>query len=189
MLMALLDLKLYLNYWGNYMFFLHFIPDSFIEFVIDLMLVVGGLGISLSWLPFTIRALIPYTTIISFFSTIVFMFGIFFKGGYSVEEEWKQKIKELEKEVEIAQAKSQVVNSQIETQIVEKVKTVKEKVYVTSTKIKENQVFIDNECIVPDVARLLYNSAVTGEISASATTIDASSTILIDSGQYSDQIK
>lgn len=171
------------------MFFLHFIPDSFIEFIIDLMLVVGGLGISLSWLPFTIRALVPYTTIISFVSTIVFMFGIFFKGGYSVEEEWKQKIAELEKEIEIAQAKSQVVNSQVETQIVEKVKTVKEKVYVTSSKIKENQSIIDNECVVPDVARLLYNSAIKGEISASATTVDASSTILINTGEFADQTK
>ena len=81
-------------------------------------------------------------------------------GGYGVEMAWRDKVKELEAKVAIAEQKSQQVNTVIQTKVVERVKMVEKKVEVVRTQIEKDKEIINAECKVPDIAVIDYNKAV-----------------------------
>lgn len=146
------------------MFLLHFIPDAFLQWVVNAILISGLAGIVVTTaFKFFIKYfpwIIPYRTLLQVISLILLVAGVYFKGGIGVEMEWRAKVKELEAKVAKAEAESKVVNEKIVTVYKDKVKVVKEQQVVIQEKIKEVQVNIDKECkITADTIDILNNSA------------------------------
>ena len=142
------------------MWFLSFVPTSFLEFLVHAMLLIGVLGylanIFLKNIPFFIQYSIP----LSIISIVLIVFGVFFEGSLLTEKVWRAKVEALEQKVAIAEAKSNETNIKIETVYVDRVKTVKEIQYVTRKNIKANASTIDKVCkIEPNVIDLLNTSA------------------------------
>ena len=81
-------------------------------------------------------------------------------GGYSVEMVWRAKAEELQAKINAAEAKSQQVNTVIQTKIVERVKVVEKKVEVVRTQIERDKEAINAECKVSDIAVKDYNQAI-----------------------------
>jgi len=93
------------------MWMLAFIPDSFLIYVINAILIAGAIGSFLfffvlhrilRWFP----ALSPYYLILQVISAVLLVAGIYLKGGYSVEMEWRAKVAELEEKVRVSETKS-----------------------------------------------------------------------------------
>ena len=162
------------------MFILHFLPDEYLLLVINTILLIGAVGFIAGFFIKFIPILNRCRLLLTILSTILLVVGVYFKGGYSVELEWKNRVAELEQKIAVAEAQSKEVNIQIETRIVEKVKVIKEKVYATNNIIQEHKEIINTECNVPDVARVLYNSAVNNELPAGTSIIDGTSTNIKD---------
>mgnify|MGYP006295570931 CR=1 FL=1 len=158
------------------MFLLHFLPDGYLLLAVNGILLVGAVGIILSVCSVFLRFLIPYTPTIKLVSAILLIAGSYFKGGYSVEMEWRNRVNEMQKRIEQAEEKARTATAKIETVLVEKVKIVKEKVNENKKAIKANKEIIDAECRIPDVARVLYNRAVTHDISRSTTNVNDTGT-------------
>jgi len=142
------------------MWFLSFVPTSFLEFLVHAMLLIGVLGylanIFLKNIPFISQYSIP----LSIISIVLIVFGVFFEGSLLTEKVWRAKVEALEQKVAIAEAKSNETNIKIETVYVDRVKTVKEIQYVTRKNIKTNAPSIDKVCkIEPNVIDLLNTSA------------------------------
>ena len=142
------------------MWFLSFVPTSFLEFLVHAMLLIGVLGylanIFLKNIPFISQYSIPLKII----SIVLVVFGIFFEGSLLTEKVWRAKVEALEQKIAIAEAKSNETNIKIETVYVDRVKTVKEIQYVTRKNIKANASTIDKVCkIEPNVIDLLNTSA------------------------------
>jgi hypothetical protein len=146
------------------MWILSFLPDSFLLYVINTTLLVGAIGSFLTffalhrllrWFP----AISPYYFILQIISAVLLVAGIYLKGGYGVEMEWRSKVKEFEDKIKIAEEKSAKTNTVIQTKIVEKVKVVKDTQYVIQEKIKEVEKLIDKECKVAPEAIDLHNAA------------------------------
>ena len=78
--------------------------------------------------------------------------GLYMKGGYEFEMQWRDRVAEMQKKVDAAEAKSKVVNTDIKTKIVTKIK-----------KIKEHETVINAECKVPKEAIDILNSSARGE--------------------------
>ena len=150
------------------MFILHLLPDSLLLLAINSILLFGTIGtiagFLIKYIPFFAKYRIP----IHILSTILLVLGVYFKGSYSTEMEWRERVAEVERKLAIAEEESHHENVRIETQVVEKIKVIKEKVYETKNIIKEHETIINAECHVPDVARVLYNSAVNNEIPPSS---------------------
>ena len=146
------------------MFILHFLPDSYLLWAVNIILLLGAVGTIAGFFIKFIPFLNQYKLLLNILSTILLVAGVYFKGGYSVEMEWRNRVAELEQKIAEAEAQSHEVNVQIETRVVEKVKVIKEKVYATKKIIQEHKEIINAECTVPDVARVLYNSAVNNEV-------------------------
>lgn len=82
------------------MFLLHFLPDSFLQTVINLVL-FSGLGLTvigfflIGWIPGARN----YKSLIQIIGVVLLVAGIYWKGGYGVEMEWRAKVAELEAKV------------------------------------------------------------------------------------------
>ena len=146
------------------MFLLHFLPDSFLELVVNLVL-FAGLG--LTAISFTIIGWIPglrnYKTLAQILGVLLLAAGLYWKGGYGVEMEWRTKVADLEAKVVAAEAKSKETNTVIQTKVVTKIKRVKEVQVKNQEVIKQVEKLINAECTVPKEAVEILNAAARNE--------------------------
>ena len=149
------------------MWMLAFIPDAFLAWVINTVLITGIIGFAASfffgyvvrWLP----AIAPYHLLIQVVSIVLLVAGVYFKGGYSVEMAWRERVAELEAKIAISEQQSKEVNEKIVTVYKDKVKVVKEVQVVVQEKIKTVEVKIDSQCKITDDTADILNQAATGK--------------------------
>jgi hypothetical protein len=146
------------------MWLLHFLPDTFLAFIVNMVLIVGLVSTVLTCflLKYVVRLmpmLSPHVRIAQIVSVVVLLSGVYFKGGYSTEMLWREKVREVEAQLEEAKKESAKVNTVVETKVVTQTKVVKEKAdaliqYVDREVIKE----IEN-CRVPAEVLEVHNEA------------------------------
>jgi hypothetical protein len=146
-------------------FLLHFLPDSFLQTIINLVL-FAGLGATV--IGFFLVGFIPglrnYKTLIQVLGVVLLALGIYWKGGYSVEMEWRSRVNELQAKVDIAEAKSKETNTVIQERVVTKIKRVKEVQVKNKEIIKQVEKIINAECTVPKEAVDILNAAARNEV-------------------------
>lgn len=144
------------------MWILHFLPDSFIQLVVNCVL-FGGAGLTLFGV--LIAGWIPYVRnvkkIISLLGVILLVAGAYFKGGYGVEMEWRAKVEEMKAKVSAAEAKAKEANTKVETKIVTKIVKIQDKANTVRESIRRNKEKINAECKLSDEAISAYNANIT----------------------------
>ena len=148
------------------MWMLAFIPDALLAWAINTVLIVGIVGFVASfffgyvvrWLP----AIAPYHLLIQVVSIVLLVAGVYFKGGYSVEMVWRERVAELESKIAISEQKSKEVNEKIVTVYKDRVKVVKETQVVVQEKIKTVELKIDSQCKITAETVDILNQAATG---------------------------
>lgn len=148
------------------MWMMSFVPDSLLLYFINTILLVGAVGSFLTffalnrilrWFP----ALSPYYLILQVVSAVLLVGGIYFKGGYSVEMSWREKVKEAEAKVAIAEEQSKDLNKKLEEERKKK-QQVKIEYYTTvKTQIKEVEKVINSKCEIDPKVNELLNKAAT----------------------------
>jgi hypothetical protein len=141
------------------MWMMHLLPDSFLIFIIHALLVVGLIGMVIGFIGGKIPFVGTYATIIKIVSIVLFCVGLYWKGGYSVEEDWRQRVAEMEEKVRIAEEKSKETNVVIETKYKDRVKKITETRNVVVEKIKINEKIIDAKCELDPVVISILNEA------------------------------
>jgi len=123
------------------MWMLSFIPDAFLAWVVNTVLITGAVGFVASFFfGFVVRYLpviAPYRMFIQIVSIVLLVAGVYFKGGYSVEMEWRKKVADLEEKVKVSEAKSAQANEDLENVRKEKVKVIHDTKVVVQQKIVE----------------------------------------------------
>jgi hypothetical protein len=96
------------------MWMLSFIPDALLIWAINAVLLIGIAGTAVSIMfKLAIRYfpwIIPYRLLLQVVSVILLVLGVYLKGGYAVEAEWRARVAELE-------AKLQLLNNSQKKQI------------------------------------------------------------------------
>ena len=149
------------------MWMLAFFPDVFLAWIINTILITGIVGFVASfffgfvvrWIP----TIAPYHLLIQVISIVLLVAGVYFKGGYSVEMAWRERVAELEAKIAISEQKSKEVNEKIVTVYKDRVKVVKETQIVVQEKIKTVEVKIDSQCKITDETADILNQAATGK--------------------------
>ena len=152
------------------MWILHFLPDGFLNFVVNSILVVGFISTILTlfvinrlliWFP----AIAGYYRLIQAVSVAVFLLGVYLKGSYSTEMQWRERVAELQARVAQAEAQSTTANTVVQEKIVEKTKVVRERgrdivKYVDREVVKKEEIikYIE-QCPVPKEIIDLHNAA------------------------------
>lgn len=109
------------------MWLLSFLPTGFLEFIINAVLVGSVSGIVLGFFGSKLPVVGTHATIIKYVSIVLFCIGLYWKGGFSVEKEWRERVEAMEVKVRQAEAQAKEANEHIETRVVEKTKVVREK--------------------------------------------------------------
>jgi hypothetical protein len=109
------------------MWLLNFLPTGFLEFIINAVLVGSVSGIVLGFFGSKLPVVGTHATIIKYVSIVLFCVGLYWKGGFSVEKEWRERVEAMEVKVKQAEAQAKEANEQINTRVVERTKVVREK--------------------------------------------------------------
>jgi len=92
-------------------------------------------------------------------SGAVIAISTYMLGAVANENEWRQRVAELEKQVESAKAESQKVTTEVVTQFVTKREVVKEKGQNIITYVDREVVKYNNECKLPAEVIKIHNDA------------------------------
>jgi hypothetical protein len=141
------------------MFLLNFIPDSFLIWAINAILLMGLVGTLSSYFIRFIPPLYPYAGLVKTLGIVLLVLGVWFRGGYDVEMEWRDRVKEVEAKVAAAEAESKKVNTVLQKVYVDKIKLVKDLQIVIQERIVEKEKIIDAECKVAPEALDILNEA------------------------------
>lgn len=145
------------------MWLLHFLPDSFLIWVINGICIAGAvstvLGFFCGWIPFVGRWKLP----LQLLGIALLVAGVYFKGGYSTEMEWRARVAEVEAKVKVAEAKAKEANTKVQEKIVTKIVKIKEKAEVAKENIRRNKEKINAECKLSDEAVAAYNASIIKE--------------------------
>ena len=145
------------------MWILHLLPDSFLIYVINGICIAGlvatVLGFFLGWVPFVGRWKLP----LQLLGIALLVAGVYFKGGYSTEMEWRARVAEVEAKVKVAEAKAKKANAQVQTKIFTKIVKIHDKANTVKETIRRNKEKINAECKLSDEAISAYNSNIIKE--------------------------
>ena len=112
------------------MWMLQFIPDSFLLLVVNGILITGAVLTFLSffiinkvlrWFP----PLAGWLNILQIVSIALLLAGVYFKGSYQTEAEWRTKVAEVETKLKSAEEISKKENVKIVTKVVTKTQIVR----------------------------------------------------------------
>ena len=147
------------------MLILHFLPDSLILWFCNIVLLLGMIltlaGLFAHRIPVIWQYQLPFKVL----GIALLSAGVYFRGGYSVEMAWRERVVELEEKLKTAQEASQQVNTQVETKVVTKTRVIKEKAdtmiqYVDREIFKDREVVREvNNCPVPKEVIDVHNEA------------------------------
>jgi hypothetical protein len=146
------------------MFLLNFIPDAFLLWIVNAILIAGIIGTVVAFFfGFFVRYLpwiTPYRMLLQIVALVLLITGVYFKGGVGVEMSWRARVAEMEAKVAKSEAESKTANENIKTVYVDKVRVVKETQVVIQEKIKTVEVKIDSQCkITSDTVDILNDAA------------------------------
>jgi hypothetical protein len=147
------------------MFILHLLPDTVILWVCNGLLLVG---IALTVLAFFIKS-IPfinqYQIPAQILGIALLVSGVYFRGGYAVEQEWRERVAQVQAKVAAAEQLSKEETIKIVEKVVEKTKIVRTRgtdiiKYVDREVVKYDVKFAPGGvCEIPQEFITAYNRA------------------------------
>ena len=147
------------------MWILHLLPDALIAWIVNTILIAGTVvtvaGFFVRFIPFVNTYRIP----VQIAGILLLTVGVYFQGGYTTEMAWRERVREVEDKLAIAEKQSAEVNTEIVTKVVTQTKIVRERGddiirYVDREVVRNQEVigFVEN-CPIPEIIINTHNAA------------------------------
>ena len=152
------------------MWLLSWVPDSLLEHIVNGILILGVVGTLLTffvinrilrWFP----PLARWVNVAQIISAIILLAGVYFKGSFQTEAEWRAKVAEAQQRVDRAEQEAKQANEALAKKTKEKIVYVKEKGLVIKqyldrvvTQDKEVIKFVEH-CPIPAKIIETHNAA------------------------------
>ena len=146
------------------MWLLHFLPDSYLAFIVNAVLLLGLIATVLTcfllkYLVRLIPALAPNVFVAQVVSVAVFLCGVYFKGGYSTEMIWRERVREVEEKLAQAEKESKLATEKLEKKAREKVQVIQGRQVIVKQYIDREVTKYDNQCRIPEPFVRAHNNA------------------------------
>lgn len=140
---------------------LHFLPDSLILWFCNIVLLTGAMLVVAGFFAHRIPVIWQYQLPFKVLGIALLSAGVYFRGGYSVEMAWRERVAELETKIAQAQEASEKVNTVIQTKVVTKTKVIKEKADTIIEYVDRDRVItkFSETCPIPQEAIDVHNEA------------------------------
>jgi len=148
------------------------IPDAILNWVYWLIIAAGLTGLFAGWIGKWIPFYGNYVQFLKPIGIVLLVLGVWLRGGYDTEMQWRAKVEEAQAKVAKAEEASNNFNTKLEEERKKKSKVRTE--YITTVKeciVKETQV-IDAECKVAPEALSILNDAAKNPIKKGTVTIE-----------------
>jgi len=154
-----------------------FIPSDFFIWITYILFAVGLALYLISkvvdWLPHLYKLPNLYRFPIEVLGVVMLVAGAYLFGSYGTEMIWRERVKDMEDRVKVAEEQSQKVNTVVQTRVITRIKVVKQNVYQNREIIREvagRQ--LDSECTLPVSTVVLHDSASRNEVARGAPSTD-----------------
>ena len=107
------------------MWILHFLPDAVILWICNTVLLAGILLTTVAFFIKRIPIINQYRIPAQVLGIALLVAGVYWRGGYAIEQEWRERVAAVEAKVAAAEAQSREVNTKIVTKVVTRTQIVK----------------------------------------------------------------
>ena len=107
------------------MWILHFLPDAVILWTCNIVLLAGLLLTVTAFFIKRIPIINQYRMPAQVLGIALLVMGVYWRGGYAIEQEWRERVAEVEARVAAAEAKSAEENVKIVTKVVTKTQVIR----------------------------------------------------------------
>jgi energy-coupling factor transporter transmembrane protein EcfT len=107
------------------MWILHFLPDAMILWVCNIVLLAGVLLTVTAFFIKRIPVINQYRLPAQILGIALLVLGVYWRGGYAIEQEWRERVAEVEARVAAAEAQSKEENVKIVTKVVTKTQIIR----------------------------------------------------------------
>ena len=147
------------------MWILHFLPDALILWICNIVLLAGILLTVTAFFIKRIPIINQYRIPAQVLGIALLVMGVYWRGGYAIEMEWRERVAEVEARVAAAEAKSAEENVKIVTKIVTKTQVIRTRGETITKYIDREIVRYDEKfakggiCEIPQEFIKAHNSA------------------------------
>jgi energy-coupling factor transporter transmembrane protein EcfT len=137
------------------MWILHFLPDALILWICNIVLLAGILLTTVAFFIKRIPIINQYRIPAQVLGIALLVAGVYWRGGYSIEMEWRERVAAVEAKVAAAEAASKEENTKIVTKVVTKTQIIRTRgetitKYVDREIVKYDEKFAPGgECEIP----------------------------------------
>lgn len=143
------------------MWILHFLPDALILWFCNILLLTGVAltiaGFFAHRIPFPL--LWQYQLPFKILGIALLVLGVYFRGGYAVEETWRERVAEVEAKLRVVEQQSAKENTRIETRVVQKTEYITRRGSDIVQYVDREVTRYDNSCIIPQPFIQAHNRA------------------------------
>jgi len=107
------------------MWILHFLPDALILWICNIVLLAGILLTTVAFFIKNIPVINQYRIPAQVLGIALLVVGVYWRGGYAIEMEWRERVAEVEAKVAAAEAQSKEENTKIVTKVVTKTQIIR----------------------------------------------------------------
>jgi hypothetical protein len=147
------------------MFILHFLPDALILWICNIVLLAGIFLTVAAFFIKRIPVINQYRTPAQVLGIALLVIGVYWRGGYAIEMEWRERVAEVEARVAAAEAASKEENVKIVTKVVTKTQVIRTRgetitKYIDREIVKYDEKFAKGGvCEIPQEFIKAHNSA------------------------------
>lgn len=141
------------------MWILHYLPDSLILWATNILLLVGLLTTLAAFFVKFIPVINRYRIPAQLLGILLLTAGVYFRGGYAVEEEWRAKVAEVEAQLKKAEEQSREENTRIETKVVNRQNIIRLRGQEIIKYVDKEIVKYDSQCEIPKEFIAAHNKA------------------------------
>ena len=150
------------------MWILQFLPDAVILWFCNIVLLTGIVLVVAGLFSHRIPLILQYQLPFKIAGIVLLALGVYFRGGYAVEAEWRERVAEVQAKLKIAEERSTAANKEIETKSRETIKYIRGRTeivrqYVDREVVKYDTKFIAGGiCEIPQEFVKAHNDAAEG---------------------------
>ena len=141
------------------MWIVHFLPDSIILAFCNILLLTGIVATVAGFFAHRIPGLWQYQLAFKLGGILLLVLGVYFRGGLAVEQEWRERVAEVEAKLAQAEAASAVANQQIETRTQQRVTQIRQRMTYVRQYVDREVVKYNDQCVIPQPFIDVHNRA------------------------------
>jgi len=141
------------------MWILHLLPDSVILAFCNILLATGIVATAAGFFAHRIPVLWSYQLAFKIGGIALLVLGVYFRGGLAVEQQWRERVAEVEARLAVAEAASADANKSIEARTQQRVTQIRQRMTYVRQYVDREVVKYNDQCVIPESFVRAHNSA------------------------------